>query len=201
MAKRKKMLTLPEFWAFLQKCGESLNKESERATPLVALEYLSGVLEHFLRLKFTSVGLSDDEQHALLSPPFGLLCHFGARVKLSRAFGFISADLAALLDDMRVIRNHCGHDIGVATLQDTEIADEVRRIREFCESGHERLNKMVAGRFHEVIPAVTPPEIGAATIPTNRLAISYGATLLGLWMSLDADSDAGVSSVLAQIAL
>jgi hypothetical protein len=199
MAKRKKLLTMIELAAFLQECGDSLNKESERATPLVALESLSGILEQCLRLRFISVELSEDEQNTLLSPPFGILAHFGARVKLSRAFGLISADLAALLDDMRVIRNHCGHDIGISSLQDVEIADEVRRIREFCESAHHPINKFVADQFGQFIPQAKPPEIAAVTMPTNKAAISYGATLLAFCINMDASKDAGVSAAFARM--
>lgn len=112
----------------------AMARESERACPLIAVEYLNESLYGLLRTQFDAVGLKRGVQDSLLNSVSAPLGTFGMRTRMCRAFGIMPADICDLLDAIREIRNYCGHTQGIVSLNDPDIRGWVHAVKRFVDS-------------------------------------------------------------------
>jgi DNA-binding MltR family transcriptional regulator len=123
----------------------SFLKETERGAALIAAEILSSELEWLLLAIFKVHKLSEEDQKRLLTNSLAPLYSFAMRIAFCRAFGLISEEHYELLEAIREIRNHCGHSPSIVSLNDKEIADEVRLLQEVVKKQN-RYKRMPAPR-------------------------------------------------------
>lgn len=112
----------------------ALEKETDRAGPLIAVEWLSDTLEGLLRTVFTEKKLDGKRQDRLLSGFAAPLASFAMRITICRAFGLLPPDMCDALDAMREIRNHCAHGQTVVSLQDAELTQPMRVVRDYVNA-------------------------------------------------------------------
>jgi hypothetical protein len=117
-------------WIFT---NHAMWNESDRACPLIGCEALNDRLDSLLRETFAREGLNSDLRGRLLDSFTSPLYSFGMKITMCRAFGVLAHEVCDLLDSLRLIRNHCAHHPRIVSLDDIEITEEVRVIREFVK--------------------------------------------------------------------
>lgn len=107
---------IKEQWVLLEKFGDSLDKESDRATLIVAAavfeDQLGVILEKFL--------LTDGGPELMRE-----LDSFSKRILAARALGLISKGIAQSLEIVRKMRNKAAHRPDEVRLSDPEFSDAI----------------------------------------------------------------------------
>ncbi|HEY4313382.1 MAG TPA: hypothetical protein VGN12_28285 [Pirellulales bacterium] len=111
----------------------SINLETDRACPLIAVELVNDAMQDFLEAIFRANNAPQELQNNLLTAFAAPLYSFAMRVAICRAFGLLPAALCEQMTSLRKIRNHCGHAKAVVSLDDEEIQQWVRALQDFVQ--------------------------------------------------------------------
>lgn len=124
----------------------ALAGESDRGCALVAAEFLSDALKHYLRVKFTKEGAPKSLQNRLLEGLLGPLDSLAMRTNICRAIGLIGPKTFKAINDIREIRNRCAHQTSFS-LQDVDIQQYIGALASYLsdmksEPGEPNLRRM-----------------------------------------------------------
>lgn len=111
---------LPTHWE--QILSREFEKESDRASVIVALALLDSALETLLRTRLVPSPHSGD---TLLEGAYAPISTFSARVDLAFRIGLISSRFARDLHLIRKIRNDFAHNITGCTFEDSAVKSRV----------------------------------------------------------------------------
>lgn len=146
----------------------ALRKESDRAMVLIGCELLTDALELLLRVKFHTCGLTHSDAKDLVKTGVAPYSSMWARTMACRSFGVLPHDICDALDAYREARNLCAHGKAKVSLQDTDAAKWVHKVRQFLGS--------------EIEPSSTARvvmEVGAVEL--SRRIVTRADQIIDLW--------------------
>lgn len=129
MAKRKFIESEDELDKKSTEVATTLLQESDRGCVLVGAALIDEVLEVLLRSKLESEPIIVKEVVDPLFRRNGPLSSFWGRIQLSYALGLINRGTYDDLEIIRDLRNSFAHQYGPASLDATDVADKIDRLK------------------------------------------------------------------------